>query len=261
MAPSVVQQAGNAGTGTALTVTLGSPTTAGNCLVVFACTVGVSANGTVSGITLGGTAGNFAAVASEGTSTDHAIVTCWADPSCAGGQTSVAISTTGSSGTAALTVNAYEVSGMPSVFGSLLDQAAVFSSTGFVTSWTLGPTGTTSQASEIWFAVVAGNGSTGTAGTIAGPGAPWTDTALPGISNWDGSHGLNGVTSYQVVSSAGTASYNGTASPSSTLDGLVVTLKAAAVTPPAAAVAPSAAGGAVSGWVMLPVQGRTGSAG
>ena len=92
--PSLVQAATATGTSATITVTLESATTAGNCLVVCVANGG-SFNGVVTGITLGGAAGNFGALASGGNpSTSAAVASIWADPNCAGGQTSVTITTT-----------------------------------------------------------------------------------------------------------------------------------------------------------------------
>ena len=229
MTLAVVQTAQNSGTGTSLTVTLGSATTPGNFLAVLVLTT-AGTNGSVSSVSLGGAAGNFGSIVSQGNSSDHAIVTCWGDPDCAGGQTAVAITTTGSSGTQAISAIVFEISGMPSTLTGILDKSAVLSSSGFVTSWTLGPTATTTQADEMWLAIVGGNVSSSTAGTYTGPGSAWTNTVLSGVNNYTGGFSAGGVAGYQVVSSTGTASYNGTCT-SSTLDGLVLTLKASSTTP------------------------------
>jgi len=191
--PAVVQSAKNAGTGTSLTVTLASPTTAGNCLFVLVLTSG-PVNGTVNSVKLGGVADNFStsALASEGNSGDHAVVTCWADPDCAAGQTSIAITTTGSSGVQAISAIVYEASGMPTTRAALLDKTAVFSSSGFVSSWTLGPTATTTHASELWLAIVGGNANQATAATLTGPASGWTNTGLTGVNNYANSVSLTG---------------------------------------------------------------------
>jgi len=220
---SLIQAARNAGTGTSITVTLGQPTTAGQCLVVLVYTA-ASTNGAVSGVTLGGSPGNFAAEASKGTGGDHAIVTCWSNPSCAGGQTAIDISTSGSSGTQTILAWAFEMYGMLAA-GPLLDQQATLSSAGFVGSWALGPTAVTSQASEAWFAIAGGNVAGGTPGTYTGPASPWVNQPQQGVAG--GSFSGGAVCGYQAVSAAAAASYNGTVTPNSTIEGLLVTLKAA----------------------------------
>lgn len=227
MAPVVVQTAKNAATGASTTVTLGSPTTPGNCLVAEVISAGTSTNPTVSGITLGGSAGNWGVVATEGNSGDHAVSTSWADPACAGSQTSVVVSLTGGSGTLAALVWVYEVSGMPALIAGMLDKSAVLSSAGFVSSWTLGPTATTTQASEICFGLAGGNTNNTTVATYTPPGTLWTNQAQQGLANVGGSgFSFGGVCGYQILGATGTVSYNGTVSPTSTIEGLVVTLKA-----------------------------------
>lgn len=220
-----VQEAQNAGTGSSITVTLGSNTTAGNALVVMTITAG-STNGSISGITLGGAAGNFASEVVFGTSGSHAIASCWSDPDCAGGQTSVVISNSGGSGTQTTLAWVYEISGMPST-GPLLDPgvSAGVSSSGSVSSWTLGPTSTTSQAVEVWLGVAGGNVSGTSVGTYTGPASPWANETQQGVSG--ASFSLGGISGYQVTSSTGTASYSGSVTPTSTIEGLVVALKAA----------------------------------
>jgi hypothetical protein len=220
---SVVQVGQNVGIGSNLTVTMPGSTTGGNALVGLVFTAG-STNGTVTGITLGGSAGNWAAEASQGSGSDHALLTCWSDPSCAGGQTSVVITTNGPGGQTALAW-VFEVSGLLAA-GPLLDKSAGVSSSGFVASWTLGPTATTTQASEIWLAIAGGSVSGTTAGTLTGPSSPWTNQAQQSQVNGSFTQGV--ISGYQVVSSTGTASYNGSSSPNSTIEGLVVTLKALA---------------------------------
>ena len=100
---ALVQTAQNQANSTTVTATLGSNTTAGNCLVV---TVAVGSNSspagtTVSSITLGGSAGNFSQLVADSSGASF----IWADPSCAGGQTAVAV--TVASGTQIL-VQVYE---------------------------------------------------------------------------------------------------------------------------------------------------------
>ena len=226
MSAAVVQVKPFKGTGLAPSATLDLPTTAGNALIVLIGTSG-STNASVTAMTLGGAAGNFAEEAAEGNGSDHAIASAWSDPDCAGGETAVAITLSGS-GDNSYVGWIFEVSGMPAA-GPLLDKSAVLSSAGFVASWTLGPTGTTTQTDEIWFGLAAGNVASGTAGTYTGPGAPWTDEASQGIDS-GGSFSFGGIAGYQVVSATGTASYDGSVTPNSTIEGLVVALKAASGT-------------------------------
>lgn len=191
--PSIVSTT-NAGV---LTVTIPA-TTAGNCLVV--CIGATSGNGTpptVTGVTLGGAAGNFAALvtktATNGISASNGAF-IWADPNCAGGQTSVVISGTSLGVAAGLGgVTVYEVSGL--VLSAVLDKSSGGSSGSAVTTWTSGATATTTQAAEFWVGCVVG------AGTVAAPGAPWNDS-LAGFTHM--------AAGSQIASATGAATYNST---------------------------------------------------
>src|ERR1039457_1905745 len=106
MAISVVQTKTTSGssTSTTLTVTLAA-TTAGNCLVV--CVGGISSSWyAVTGVTLGGLAGNFAKATGSNSSYDGEI---WVDDNCAGGQTSLVVTWAGTTEAAAVV---YEISGL-----------------------------------------------------------------------------------------------------------------------------------------------------
>lgn len=208
-----VQSANNSGTnGSTVTVTLGSATTAGNCLVVATQGADSSVNQAVSGITLGGSAGNFAALVSPiGTAgTTAGIVDMWADPNCAGGQTSVVVTWAGNN-SHEIQVFVYEFSGLAT--SSLLDK----SSTNFTTSpggtWTSNATATTTQAVELWFGAV---GSLN--GTTTGPSSPWINSSQLGAT------GRTLLVGYQITSSTGTATYSGTFSVSQFSEVGVVTL-------------------------------------
>lgn len=134
---AVVQSAKNSGTGTSVTVTLGSPTTPGNCLVNPDPYVGHQRQ--------------------PGGQRDHA----WRQrgqlrqdrlrrqqrrprdrgvlgrPGLRRGQTSVVVTMASVGGSKGTSVTVYEVSGMPSTLTGMLDKSAVFTSSGFVSSWTL----------------------------------------------------------------------------------------------------------------------------
>ena len=193
--------------GSSTSVTIPS-TTAGNCLVVCVMSENAAAAATVSGVTLGGSAGNFSQLAGAAGSTgsEFCDAIIWADPNCAGGQTAIVIS--GShlnvgSGNGGVVV--FEVSGL--VTSSVLDKSSTGGTTG--SSWSSGTTATTTQASEIWI------GCADTFNTITAPGGSWTNTSPSG--------GFS-VAGYQVVSSTGTATYNSTQSSSGPYAAAVVTL-------------------------------------
>src|ERR1039457_5713175 len=106
MAIALVQAAVTSSTGVP---TFGSATTAGNCVVVCIGLGYGTVNPTVTGVTLGGSAGNFAALVTSAIGTARGGTAIWADPNCAGGQTAVAVTISGGSFKLAV---AYEVSGV-----------------------------------------------------------------------------------------------------------------------------------------------------
>lgn len=242
MAIALVQSKSATGTsGTSITVTLNSNTTAGNCLVVCVGTDESTDNPTVSGVTLGGSAGNFAAANTAYSNTDlnSAI---WVDPNCAGGQTSVVISLTGGAG-GGTEVAAYvlEFSGVQT--SSAVDKAPTGQNSSG-TTWTSGSTGTLSQANEV--AVACLYDTT----TPATPGSPWTElTATAGTDHL--------AVGYQVVSATTALTYNGTSSTSGFYGCCIITLKAltnvsVALTTATVSVA-APAPGIATGPIALPV--------
>lgn len=223
----LVQSKQNSGATATLTITLDSPTTAGNGLIVLVAASGTSANPTaISGMTLGGSAGNFAQASTFGSDSDAAIGATWLNLSCAGGQTAVAITATGGSGTLALMGTAYEWQGLAA--SSALDKNANSVSAG-ATSWTSTATAATAQSGEVWVGAVFTTETS--AGTVTGPAAPWTNLAQ--ISQAQGSFIGQWMSGYQQVSATGAATYAGTVSLSSQWIAEVVTLKLAPATPPA----------------------------
>ena len=168
-------------------------TTAGNCLVVLIGCGGSSA--TLSGITLGGSADNFGQLIAPVVNAAQFEIFTWADPNCAGGQTAISLSGSGlavgvTSGLGGVAI--YEVSGLATTLGALLDKSSV--GTGSVTAYSSGATATTANANELWV------GSAGSSGTIStGPGAPWNNHLNPNTF----------MTGYQVASSTGAATYSG----------------------------------------------------
>lgn len=200
---------GSAASGS-LTITLDAPTTAGNALIVVLASSGTTANPTsVSSVTLGGSAGNFASASTFGSASDAAVGATWLDLNCVGGQTSVAITMTGGSGTIATLATVYEWSGLISV--SPFDKTSGGVSAG-ATSWSSGTTAAVSQPSEL---LIGGTFVTvsGSTPTITGPSSPWTNFSQ--IAQVQGSFNDAWMSGYQVVSSGGTATYSGTVSPSS----------------------------------------------
>ena len=222
MSPSFIQVASNAASASSVTVTLGSPTTGGNCLVALFGDAADTTNVLPSGITLGGSADNWAQVATW-TANAHAAVAGWADPACAGGQTSVVISTTGGSGDH-LFAWVFEFSGLT---GTL--DVSSGADNGFAASWTSAATSATTQASEVAFGITSGsvNGSAGTTAGLAGPSSPWVNEAQQSLVGT--THTKDAICGYQILSSTGAQTYAGTASPTNTNDTLVFTLLAQAL--------------------------------
>jgi len=216
----LIQSKQGSGSASPLNITLDNPTTAGNTLIILIAASGTSANPTsVSGATLGGAADNFAQDATFGSASDAAIGATWSDPACTGGQTAVAISTSGGSGTLALIAAVYEWSGLIASHAAF-DQSAN-SVSGGSTSWTSTATGTTAQAAEVAFGAVFCTDAS--AGTITGPSSPWNN--LTQVNQVQGAFNDSWMSGYQILSSVGTVTYNGTVAPSQQWISKVVTFK------------------------------------
>jgi len=164
--PALVQSQQGSAAASTLTLNLPHATVAGNTLIVAVVTVGTSNNPSVSGITIGGSADNFASVASNGGGTDECIIQTWADVSCVGGQTAVVISTSGGVGTQGVFAVAME---WQNTVG--FDVAA--SQIGVNTGFTFDSTATAAPAVpvEVQIGLVGTNGGAG----LTGPGSPWTN--------------------------------------------------------------------------------------
>lgn len=179
-------------------VTFGAGTTAGNCPVVG---IGVEATAaiTITAVKLGGVADHFAqlagAQASANTGGIFQSVDMWADPSCAGSQTAVAITASGA--TAAIGGVAWEVSGLAATSAALLDKVAANHATSG--TWSSGATATTTNPTEFWGGVVSINS------VPTGPASPWTNTR-------PASDAVDMVAGQQVTTATGAATYSGTGS-------------------------------------------------
>lgn len=192
MAISLVQS--KVGTWASPSVSLNSNTTAGNCVVLMlTSTNGVTAT---SAAKLGGAADNFTKLQEEHqTGTDPGLSSIWADPNCAGGQTAITWTDTGSVAATAYWIA--EFSGI--ALTSAVDTGNVGS--GGSGSWSVAFTST--FGTELWLGVV--ENSIGTAAGSAGHG--WTF-----ISQTDSSSNGSAVFGWQAVSSIGTATFSGTGS-------------------------------------------------
>lgn len=229
MAPSLVQsKTGNFSAATG-TVTLTSNTTAGNCLIVCFGLDGTVANPVVSGVTIGGSADNFAAAVATN---PHEGAAIWADANCAGGQTAVAFTTGSGSGTLTVAVTVMEWSGLQ--FPATVDQVNSNNSASSGT-WTTNATPTTLQASEVIIGTVFSFHSGGT--TITPPGAPWNNIA--------GSVGGNFIqeTGWQVAAATGAFTYNGSFGAASGYGAAIATFRAGGIFPVASVLATWTSGG------------------
>ena len=205
-----------------------TPTQAGNTVVVVVGTGNASnVTQTITGITLGGSAGNFAqAEATQSafqSGTGTATVMIWGDPNCAGGQTAIAISGTNLN-LGAATGNgwvAYEIAGLlsTSTLSVMLDTAHTHNSGITGTAVSTGTTGTTTQANAIALGVLI------SFVTLSGFTGSFTTTQIN-----DGS-GTFGSGAEQILSSTGTQSYGATAASSTVWAGAVVTLLGAPAAP------------------------------
>lgn len=229
-----VQAASNSGVNvSAVTVTLGAGTTGTNGLVTAASGSDSTTNPHVTGITLGGAADHFGALVSPiGTAGGTAaIIDLWADPNCAGGQTSVVVTWSGT-GSHEEQAFVYEFSGLlnTNAAASLLDKSSTNFTTTTNATFTSNATATTTQASELWFGAAGGFQT-----AITGPSSPWVNSSQLGSTS---TRSL--MAGYQIVSSTGTATYSGSYSPNSFSEAGVVALFAAAATAVSGTVQPLA---------------------
>jgi hypothetical protein len=194
-------------------------TTAGNCVVVVVNAYNTTSGDvpSISGVTLGGSAGNFENGATAGsgfTAGVYLLASAWVDYDCAGGQTAVAVSGSNLVPNSNTGITLYEVSGI--ITGNPVDQASanVGTSSG---SWTSGTTAATAVADELWI------GAATTGGADNATPAGWTVSRYAANSE--------GSAAYQIVTSAGPATY-GPGSTQVVWAGAVVTLKGTTPAPP-----------------------------
>ena len=175
-------------------------------VALAASTTNASLNPNLSGITLGGSADNWASCEALVSSTVN-NANIWYDPLCASGQTSVVFTFTSGTGTTpGLFVQVYEV------LGSLtLDQGTSSFSSSAVTAWSSSATAALTQSPEIAFSVI-----------NASAGVP----VVTGVGNWSSvsSTGTGGSTSYGYQNGipGTTATYSGT-QPSGTYGAVIAT--------------------------------------
>jgi hypothetical protein len=225
--PFVVQQATGTATNTTgvNSLTLGAQTTSGNAVLVIAGALSSTGEPTINSCKLGGVTDNFAywGGPSVDSSDSEAGVVYWLDPGCAGGQTAISVSLFGTTGTYYNVAVAYEVGNLPATAAKAEDVANANPQVAAGSSWTSGTTGTTAQASEIWFGCVIVESASA---TITGPGGNWTNTTVTVASH------VSMMTGFEVVSSSGAASYAGSLSTSELWSSSIGTLKALSGSPP-----------------------------
>jgi len=213
--PALRQSASNTATsGTSLTITLGSATVAGNCLIIKVSASQGTTNPTVSTITLGGSSTNLVKAVQNNVA-GFFDTEIWAIWNIAGGQTSVVVTFTAGSGTGQGNLAyAEEWTGLLNT-GSPVD---VFNSGDATsTAFSSGSSGTLSQASEMIAGVATVGSSTA---TITGPSSPWTNQSQLSVTN------LTMQAGYQVVSSTAAQTYSGTISASVSWNTAIATFKA-----------------------------------
>jgi hypothetical protein len=181
---------------------------------------------TISGVTLGGSAGNFVQAATatglNSTANFGVISAIWIDPNCAGGQTAIAVSGSELFGTE-YGLALYEISGLATSPLDQISQNGDDSGGSAITAWTSNATSTTANATEIWI------GQAGSAYAVTGPSSGWTNV-------YPGSGGVGtstAVAGYQIVAAEGTANYSGTMTSNSyPYAAVVITLQATPPPPP-----------------------------
>ena len=200
---------------TALTVTLSSPATAGNCLV--ACIGGHSIN-VVTAVISSASADNWGTAAAVTASAGAETCEIWADPGCAGGNTTVSCSTTNGG---LVIMQVFEFAGVAA--SSAVDVIASAVSIPQTSSWSSGSTGT-AQAGDVIVGASCGFGGAG-AYTLTGPSSPWTTEAY--IATSQSSIWTRLICGYQVLSGSGSATFPGTSSQAQAWGAAEVALKAA----------------------------------
>jgi len=249
MAITVVQHATNYDPPSG-TCTFASPTTAGNCVVVFIYTYALSSQTILTtGCTLGGSADNFAQVTAlqtvpVGGDTDY--LGAWIDPDCAGGQTQVVANVENATWQGEFTGTGliiYELAGVAA--SSPVDRLSSASGT----TGTAANSGTTS--------------GTTTAGEMA-LGAAINATTFTALDSSYTAVTMGSPVScpsgYKTVPSAGTGvSYTATNATSNVWAAIVFTLTPATAPPPSSGLSLSSTGTGLWGDIALVFSGSPGA--
>ena len=251
MAISVVQTATNYDPPSG-TCTFSRATTAGNCVVVFIFTYALASQTiTTTGITLGGSAGNFQQAISVQTTPvggDTDYLAAWIDPDCAGGQTAIVASVTNATwqgiytGTGLIIM---ELSGVAASFPLDVTSASPPGATGSVAN--SGTTAGTSVAGEMAL------GAAIDAETFTAGDSSYTNVTM-------GSP-ISCLAGYMPVPSAGTGvSYTADCNVDNVYAAIVFALKPTAAAPPPSVTTtslPSAAVGVVYSATLAATGGTT----
>jgi hypothetical protein len=214
--PLVQSKSGSITSGTTLTLTLAAGTTAGNCLVNYIGEAQGTTNPVVSGITLGGSAGNYVA-AKKAINNADANAEIWVNWNCAGSQTAIVVTFTAGTGIS------QGNEGWAEEWSAILATSNPVDKTnggnGSSAAPTSGSTGTLTQPNEVVVGCICSLAS------ITGPSTPWTNQAQVTAG------GSNLVAGHQVVTATTAQTYSGTTA--SAVWGAVVVslLEAAAATP------------------------------
>jgi hypothetical protein len=230
--PTPVQSASNSAiAGVTVIVTLPGPTGAGHSLVVYVGESQDTTNPTVSGITLGLSADNFA-VCSSNHNNAEINSEIWYDPGCAAGQTIVTVTFNAGTGTdQALAVWVDEI---PDILTLDKHPAGAGNSSG-ATSWASTATGALSNPNEFLAGVVAAETTTATPPTITGPGIPWTNHAPVNLQSV-----FSMLAGYETVTTTATQAYSGTVTPSSLYGACIASFTFAAAAAASGTVQPRA---------------------
>jgi len=201
MSIGVVQTTSNyTSSGTSMTLTFGSNTTPGNCVV--AVVFNPDTDHDLVSVTLGGHADNWGSLFFYD-SIGVAAISIWADPACQYSSSSVVV--TGDSATSGLRAFLYEISGLATTIPSLLDQQAHNEVDGTGPSWTSTAAPLTTQASEIAIGALNGYNNAGGSVTITGPSSPWVNLSQlsPTVLGFE-------YSGYRILSTETAVTFNGT---------------------------------------------------
>jgi len=214
--PALVQSQQGSAASTTLTLNLPHSTVAGNTLIVAAVTVGTSSNPSISAVTIGGVADNFASVQSNGAGGDECIIQTWADVNCVGGQTAVVLTATGGVGTQGILAVAMEWQNT-----AAFDVSAA--QIGVNTGFTFDSTATAAPAVpvEVQIGFVGTNGGAG----LTGPASPWTNFTQ--INRTVGAILQTMLAGYRVVLTSTVGEYSGNMSGNVQWNAGVATFKTA----------------------------------